>query len=63
MLRWGSFESPNKTYKEVEMVHTLEMALKTWSNWLEINVNRSKTKIYFVSMSAIHRRYGIMSLI
>ncbi|THF98169.1 hypothetical protein TEA_014641 [Camellia sinensis var. sinensis] len=34
-LRWGSFESPNKTYKEVEMVHTLEMALKTWSNWGE----------------------------
>ncbi|KAF5953571.1 hypothetical protein HYC85_006427 [Camellia sinensis] len=32
------------------------MALKTWSNWLEINVNRSKTKIYFVSMSAIHGR-------
>ncbi|CAL5335213.1 unnamed protein product [Camellia sinensis] len=53
---WGSFESPNKTYKEVEMVHTLEMVLKTWSNWLEINVNRSKTKIYFVSMSAIHGR-------
>ncbi|CAL5335205.1 unnamed protein product [Camellia sinensis] len=53
---WGSFESPNNTYKEVEMVHALEMALKTWSNWLEINVNRSKTKIYFVSMSAIHGR-------
>ncbi|PIN04220.1 hypothetical protein CDL12_23237 [Handroanthus impetiginosus] len=32
------------------------MALKTWSDWLEIHVNRSKTQLFFMSMSPTHER-------
>ncbi|KAL2484885.1 Protein trichome birefringence-like 34 [Abeliophyllum distichum] len=53
---WGSFESPDGIYKEIDMLRSYEMALKTWSDWLEINVNRSRTQLYFVSMSPAHLR-------
>ncbi|XP_057742781.1 protein trichome birefringence-like 34 [Arachis stenosperma] len=53
---WGSFEDPDAVYKRVEMVRVYEMALRTWSDWLEVHVNRSKTQLFFVSMSPTHQR-------
>ncbi|KAJ7961173.1 Protein trichome birefringence-like [Quillaja saponaria] len=53
---WGSFGSPDGIYKEVEMLRVYEMALRTWSDWLEIHVNRTKTQLFFVSMSPTHER-------
>ncbi|XP_059668064.1 protein trichome birefringence-like 34 [Cornus florida] len=53
---WGSFGSSDGIYKEVEMLRVYEMALKTWSDWLEIHVNRNKTKLFFISMSPTHER-------
>lgn len=55
--RWGSFGDPNGVYKGVEMLRVYEMALKTWSDWLEVHVNRNKTHLFFVSMSPTHERY------
>ncbi|KAF9591934.1 hypothetical protein IFM89_010292 [Coptis chinensis] len=53
-ILWGSFGSLDGIYKEVEMLRSYEMALNTWSDWLEIHVNRSKTQMFFVSMSPTH---------
>ncbi|XP_021744827.1 protein trichome birefringence-like 34 [Chenopodium quinoa] len=53
---WGSFESSDGIYKEVEMLKGYEMALRTWSDWLEIHVNHSKTQIFWMSMSPTHER-------
>ncbi|KAK6943440.1 Trichome birefringence-like, N-terminal domain [Dillenia turbinata] len=53
---WGSFESPDGIFKEVDMPRCYEMAIRTWSNWLEVHVNRSKTRVFFVSMSPTHQR-------
>ncbi|KAF3448043.1 hypothetical protein FNV43_RR08751 [Rhamnella rubrinervis] len=53
---WGSFESSDGIYKEVEMLRVYEMALKTWSEWLEVHVNPNKTQLFFVSMSPTHQR-------
>ncbi|RDX78094.1 Protein trichome birefringence-like 34 [Mucuna pruriens] len=54
--RWGSFEDPDGVYKGVEMLRVYEMALRTWSDWLEVHVNRTKTHLFFVSMSPTHER-------
>ncbi|KAK4418894.1 protein trichome birefringence-like 34 [Sesamum alatum] len=52
---WGSFDSPDAIYKRVEMrLRVFEMALNTWSEWLEININRTKTKLFFRSISPYH---------
>ncbi|KAF7144552.1 hypothetical protein RHSIM_Rhsim04G0125500 [Rhododendron simsii] len=55
-ILWGSFESSDGVYREVEMLRSYEMALKTWSDWLEIHVDRNKTQLFFVSMSPTHER-------
>lgn len=39
------------------MVRVYEMALRTWSDWLEVHINRNKTRMFFVSMSPTHQRY------
>ncbi|KAL7095238.1 hypothetical protein ACP275_10G011500 [Erythranthe tilingii] len=42
-------------YKRVQMkLRLYEMALNTWSDWLEININRTKTKLFFTSLSPAH---------
>ncbi|GFZ09440.1 similar to TRICHOME BIREFRINGENCE-LIKE 34 [Actinidia rufa] len=53
-ILWGSFESPDGNYEELEVLRVYEMVLKTWSDWLEAHVNRTKTKLFFVSMSPTH---------
>ncbi|KAF5471490.1 hypothetical protein F2P56_008278 [Juglans regia] len=54
---WGSFESPDDAiYKEVQMLRVYEMALRTWSDWVEVHVDRTKTQLFFVSMSPTHER-------
>ncbi|GAB4857314.1 hypothetical protein Ancab_015222 [Ancistrocladus abbreviatus] len=54
---WGSFENPaDCIYKAMETLRAYELALQTWSNWLEIHVNRSKTRMFWVSMSPTHER-------
>ncbi|GAB4857322.1 hypothetical protein Ancab_015230 [Ancistrocladus abbreviatus] len=51
---WGSFESSDSTCEEVEMVAGYKMALKTWSDWIQMHANHSKTQIFWVSMSPSH---------
>ncbi|XP_057467230.1 protein trichome birefringence-like 34 [Actinidia eriantha] len=53
---WGSFESPDRNYDEMGTLDAFGMVLKTWSDWLQIYVNRSKTKIYFITSSPQHER-------
>lgn len=57
ICRWGSLNSSDGIKKKVEMVRSYEMALKTWSDWVEIHVNRTKTQLFFMSMSPTHERY------
>lgn len=57
LIRWGSFGSPDGIHKDVIMPRVYEMALRTWSEWLEVNINRNKTQLFFVSMSPTHQRY------
>ncbi|XP_021908719.1 protein trichome birefringence-like 34 [Carica papaya] len=53
---WGSFDNSDGIYKEVEMPRVYEMALQTWSQWLEFHVNTSKTQLFFITMSPTHQR-------
>ncbi|KAL3617454.1 hypothetical protein CASFOL_037775 [Castilleja foliolosa] len=54
-ILWGSFGSSDAIYKRVEMkMRRYEMALNTWSDWLEININQTKTNLFFMSLSPYH---------
>ncbi|RZC86012.1 hypothetical protein C5167_026689 [Papaver somniferum] len=52
---YGSFEKPNEgIYKDLGMVGNFEVALKTWSDWLENHINRTKTQLFFNSITPTH---------
>ncbi|KAK6943191.1 Trichome birefringence-like, N-terminal domain [Dillenia turbinata] len=51
---WGSFDDQNGIYKEVSMPHSFEQGLQTWSDWLELHINRHRTRLFFVTMSPTH---------
>ncbi|KAL3617461.1 hypothetical protein CASFOL_037782 [Castilleja foliolosa] len=54
-ILWGSFGNPNATQKKLDKsLRPLEMALSTWSDWLEMNINRTRTKLFFMSLSPFH---------
>ena len=57
IIRWGSLGSADGILKRVEMLRSYEMGLKTWSDWLEIHIDRNKSQLYFMSMPPTHRRY------
>ncbi|KAL1548110.1 protein trichome birefringence-like 34 [Salvia divinorum] len=53
-ILWGSFDSPDAVYQNVDSSQRpYEIALNTWSEWLEYHINRNKTRIFFTSASPI----------
>ncbi|KAG8377071.1 hypothetical protein BUALT_Bualt09G0130100 [Buddleja alternifolia] len=54
-LLWGSFNSSDAIYKTVETRYRpYEMSLNTWSDWLEFHIDRTRTKLFFMSLSPMH---------
>ncbi|KAK3029481.1 hypothetical protein RJ639_037502 [Escallonia herrerae] len=52
----GSFEDTNATYEDVEEQLGYEIALRTWSDWLDVHINRTKTRLFFMSLSPYHKK-------
>lgn len=52
--RYGSFEDGDAVLEEVEMFEGFEVALKSWSQWLERNLNNTDKRLFFVSLSPTH---------
>ncbi|GAA0139255.1 hypothetical protein LIER_00839 [Lithospermum erythrorhizon] len=53
---WGSFGRSDGIYEEMERLKSYEMALNTWANWLTTHVDRDRTRLFFMSLSPMHRR-------
>ncbi|KAJ4797799.1 Protein trichome birefringence [Rhynchospora pubera] len=51
---WGSFKEDDGVYKEIDSIRGYELAIKAWSDWLEFHINRTKTELFFMSMSPTH---------
>lgn len=49
----GSSDAINQTVDKMS-TRLYEMTLDIWSDWLEINLNRTKTKLFFMSPSPFH---------
>lgn len=53
--RWDYFRYDGKMIKTMEMELALEAAMKTWSNWIDQNVDTNKTAVFFRSISPEHK--------
>ncbi|GKB82384.1 trichome birefringence-like protein 34, partial [Tanacetum coccineum] len=52
----SSLEDPNIEYEEVDSLRAYKMGLRTWSKWAQTHIDPSKTKLYFMGVTATHSR-------
>ncbi|XP_042972071.1 protein trichome birefringence-like 42 [Carya illinoinensis] len=56
LKRWDLFQYKGKVVEEMEVQSAFGMAMKTWARWIDRNVDKTKTKVFFRSFSPVH--YG-----
>lgn len=52
------FQEGNKVYSRLEVEDAYSRALRTWSHWVDSNINASRTKVFFMGYSASHFKGG-----
>ncbi|KAI9102149.1 hypothetical protein K1719_023659 [Acacia pycnantha] len=50
----GSFDEGSSEYDEVPRPIAYERVLRTWSKWVDDNVDPNRTKVFFSTMSPLH---------
>ncbi|XP_076927988.1 protein trichome birefringence-like 3 [Bidens hawaiensis] len=53
---WGSFANGEDGYEELEAPVSYRIALRTWANWIDSNIDQNKTRVFFTTMSPTHQR-------
>ncbi|KAB2012588.1 hypothetical protein ES319_D09G100600v1 [Gossypium barbadense] len=51
---WDLIESGGKYYKDMDRLVAMEKGLRTWSNWVDTYVDRTRTRVFFQSISPTH---------
>jgi hypothetical protein len=47
-------ESGGKYYKDMDRLAALEKGMRTWANWVDTNIDPSRTRVFFLSISPTH---------
>lgn len=51
---WDYMESGGKYYQDMDRLVALDKGLRTWANWVDTNIDSTKTRVFFMSMSPTH---------
>ncbi|GLU18868.1 hypothetical protein SLE2022_351450 [Rubroshorea leprosula] len=51
---WDLIESGGIYYQDMDRLVALEKGLRTWANWVDSNVDRTRTRVFFQSISPTH---------
>ncbi|MBA0580039.1 hypothetical protein Gorai_022275 [Gossypium raimondii] len=51
---WDYFQYGNKTVKEMDHMEAYKIAMTTWANWVDTNIDPSKTRVLFQGVAAVH---------
>ncbi|CAN4087345.1 unnamed protein product [Withania somnifera] len=51
---WDYFQVGDKLYKDMDHMVAYKIALTTWANWIDSNIDPAVTKVFFQGISAIH---------
>ncbi|CAH2044634.1 unnamed protein product [Thlaspi arvense] len=52
------FQEGNRVYEKLEVKEAYTKALHTWADWVDSNINSTKTRVFFVGYSSSHFRKG-----
>ncbi|VFQ89329.1 unnamed protein product [Cuscuta campestris] len=53
---WGSFKNGKDGYEAFDTDVSYRLALRTWANWIDSNIDPNKTRVFFTTMSPVHMR-------
>ncbi|KAG8386458.1 hypothetical protein BUALT_Bualt03G0150800 [Buddleja alternifolia] len=51
---WDYIQQGDKLYKDMDRLVAFSEGLKTWSKWVDSNINPSKTQVFFQGISPTH---------
>ncbi|XVF46771.1 hypothetical protein PTKIN_Ptkin03bG0055300 [Pterospermum kingtungense] len=51
---WDLMESGGEYYQDMDRLVALGKGLRTWANWVDTNVDRTKSRVFFQSISPTH---------
>ncbi|PON69831.1 Trichome birefringence-like family [Parasponia andersonii] len=51
---WDYFQVGDKVTKEMDRLEAFRIALTTWANWVDSNIDPSNTSVFFQGVSAVH---------
>lgn len=57
--RWDNYEIGNKILTDMDVKEAYKTALTTWANWIDSNVDPTKTRVFFQGISPVHYQYLI----
>lgn len=52
--RWDYMESGGKYYRDMDRVAAMERGLRAWADWVDTHIDRSRTRVFFLSISPTH---------
>ncbi|XP_058182295.1 protein PMR5-like [Rhododendron vialii] len=55
---WDYMESGGSFYQDMDRLVALERGLRTWARWVDANVDYSRTRVFFQSISPTHYNPG-----
>lgn len=56
-FRWDFIQKGDQIYKDMDRLVAFKEGLKTWSNWVESNIDPTKTRVFFQGISPTHYKY------
>lgn len=51
---WDYMESGGSLYQDMDRLAALEQGLRTWARWVDANIDTSRTRVFFQSISPTH---------
>lgn len=55
-------ESGGKYYQDMDRLAALEKGMRTWANWVDSNIDTTRTRVFFLSISPTHYKWVSLSL-
>ncbi|KAJ8437945.1 hypothetical protein Cgig2_031461 [Carnegiea gigantea] len=54
---WDYMESGGMLYEDMDRLSALDQGLRTWARWVDANVDPTRTRVFFQSISPTHYKY------
>ncbi|KAL3617048.1 hypothetical protein CASFOL_039442 [Castilleja foliolosa] len=52
---WDYIQDGNKIYKDMDRLTAFRKGLNTWSQWVKLNIDPAKIKVFYLGISPFHR--------